>query len=1231
MTTPTITLLNPTNGSVGVATGTPVTVRVTVAGPDTVDESSLTVTIGTSLALAPTQVAADGQITASTTFRSNGGYTFTPDDVGKFIYVVGAANSSDRTRRRVTAYVDANRVTVDSAFSASEAGLDWKILGFTIGYTGYVKAAGFLPPAVTAGHTGFDILIFPTKKLSQPVGVTANALVGTSTSFLSELNASASIALTGKPLDTVPASVVNIASNLSASLNAYADTAQTPTTFAYRSADLPALYNAGSVVGVFVSGKSVSGDLASSSFSFTTTPRPRLVNVSGPLANPFGLGLRLNFSEAMKAPAATTEPALLQSATFQLVALDGTSTVPTITSIVPGSGNPTYVDLQFSAPLTNNGQYKITITNLAVRSTSNNLLNENADRTVTFLGYGPLEAVTAIKDTLVTTPVISGDVAVPFRAGQTTFQINSLDPDVLTLELGASAVGVSLVPGTFVNNGDGTGTFDVTFSELTTAYRISIQVVDDVDNISQESNILNVGLLASTVPGTELQLRPLDPVHKEVCDRLIADIPVGGFWLKSGFVIPYTREATPFLLNVVETGQPVSIAVLRESHGGERTEPVVKTVIPQNVVETVMLTLGRGRNLIYVTDGTRQEFIIVSATTYATYLCAVASEIHAFSRIELDELLQSIFVPTTTRLAEPYMDFADILPAPAVRSQQLMSTKLAIRSHFVDPGSARAVRDLAAAFTMQTPVTVETKNPNVNFIPAVEPLRNAQEAFGGFDQHIWMHNECISRWIAFVAHVKASPHLYRPVSISETEVLVEERTGVVRRHAFDSSDPLCSTLSALTSCLDNIIVRVNFTGDFILPVCAAMYPFDSCFTSDTPLGQSRPSFDSGIEWDSGIPLDNEAIDPGDDGWVGFCYADRWDSGRSIHDMADGQTTAESRVFSAASHTFTQADENNYVWILSGARQGRYRITSVADGKARLNRKFDINESSLVWKLMYDVRPLDSMGFAPDYELASFEDDGIVVVGNDTFATDGQYEFYEEDVGRNLRVFIGDDVHSLIIRQVISPAIVKVGRAANGVIADFAFTVSASGLSWELWDATPPSCVWDGYANKLVTTTSADVQLSADGVLSVTAAWDDGTDLYNAASIYGFASVSGSADMIRDASCALNAKATVSLNPALAQDGQATLTATATVSASAFEVFLSGSASLVGEATLSERIVDAAAILNPRGGIWPVGTVLFGGSVVAQGKATITASASLVQVASAAFTATSGIQAAGTVS
>jgi hypothetical protein len=810
-------------------------------------------------------------------------------------------------------------VTVRPIFHSNSTLCDWKLQSFADGFSGTIK------PYSSGPDAGFELDVWPTKLISGTVTIpqpndaipTGTTLVGSGAKFLSELHQNTKISLYGKHTDDDVIVVSSVSTNDSATIAAY-QKLSTPVA-AYRDADLSGYPASGASItvtilardtlGQFVTTNQLSVTQPVSSYTFSTSTRPRITTVNPQIANPFGLGLRILFSENLEDYAAGTNTPVADPETYAVTSLDIGVPAPVVTSVTVPGGGPSYVDLVFASAMASQKPYRLTIKNLGLRASSSNKFAEAPYNTIDFAGYGPVEVVEIYKDTIVSTPGISGPTVIDYQAGQTTYEIHDLNADVVAIQLGPQSSGVEIVSGSFVNNGDGTGTFKIAFNSLLTSFKISIEAIDDVDNISEESNVIGVSARSETIPGTSLTIRPLYPVHKETCDRLLGDIPAGTFYLRAGFVIPYQFEPMPFTIKVLERGLPVSIAITREGPTG-KPETIHQSLVPQFLTETVMLTMGRGRNLIYITDGTHHDFIIVSATTYATVLCSVANEIYSYSQVELDEINRAIFSPISSRLAEPYLSFPEILPTPSVRSQQTLATKLAIRAHMADAGSSRAVRDMTTAISLQTPYVVELRNPHTVFHPAIERINTTQEAFGGFDLHTWFHNDCLNRWGSFIRHIANSPERLRPVRISEEEILCEDQSGVIRRHVFDLADPTCSSLSSAINCLDNIQVRIIFFGDFTIPICAATYPFDSCFTGFNPLGSGRSNFDSTIGWDSGIPLDYDMLDPGDDGWVGLCWADRWDSGVTISAQSLGSIQVGSNVFADTTSTSLSAAINN---------------------------------------------------------------------------------------------------------------------------------------------------------------------------------------------------------------------------------------------------------------------------------------------------------------------------------
>lgn len=1050
-------------------------------------------------------------------------------DSGVTLYLVGATTGPSAFSLSTNFAGTTNgTATVVPGFHTSDITSTWTLHGFGPGFLGTISAAG-------GGANGFDVEIWPVKQLSGTVQSDgAGGLGGTSTKFLSELNGTARVALIGHRTNQALVSVASIAGNSVATTGVYPASGFVT---GYRSADLNGQATVQTPVVVTIEARDTADQQATLDalapsqpviqYQFSTTTRPAVASANAPVANPFGYGVRVAFTEALLAYNATTNPAIASTDTWTVTALSPAPSQPmpvnpTVTAVTYPGGNPGYVDLTFAAPMQNGALYRVEAKNLGLRASSGGLVDDSPYNRIDYAGYGPVELVEAYKDTVVNVPIINGPPLVEYGGPAIQIEIQNLDPDVVALQLGPASANVSIVPGTFVNNRDGaivdglqqegTGTVSVQPSALTTSYAVSLEAIDDVDNVSAESNVLRLAADPATVPGTSLSIRPKTFVHKDTCDRLLADMPQGTFYVKSGFVVPYTYDPYPFTLRVLEKGQPVSIVVTREGPTGPQNVPLVQTFVPQNLTETVFLTLGQGRNVIIATDGIRTDFITVSATVYSTILCTVANEIYSYSQVELAEIQRSIASEVSTRLADAYLPFSDILPYVTVRSQQTLSTKMAIRANTGDYGSERAVRDTNAAIFQQTPHVVETKNSRTTFRPDIERLFNAQEDFGGFDFHTWTHNSCLNAWKSYLEYVAArkSP-LYVPLDASEDEIIIRDQYGATRRMTFNTDGPFCSTLSATTTCFDDISINVFMTGDHTIPICAASYPFDSCFTYENPLGNERVTFDSSIPWDT-LPLDNDALDPGNDGWVGLCWAGRWDSGRTIQTFTnDGGITAGSRNFSSVTYTFTAADVGRWVWLREGSRQRKYQIKAVVSGSVvRLNETLDVTEGTLDWELQIEVHPLDSGGPAPTWPVEQFTGDGSFVTGISSF-TSASYVFTAGlDIGRNIIVQTAAGPVSLMVMAVLAPNTIQVGRQTGTSIVPYLFDTTKTSVTWEMWDALPPSCVWDGYANLAVLLASADVNISNPPVLTYHAALDSGTDLYAMATLQGYAIQTSSA-------------------------------------------------------------------------------------------------------------------------
>lgn len=1164
MPAPVTTPISPLAGATGVSTSVPVVVRVTATLPAVVVEKTVQVAIGPDFALDVEDLAADASILAGGLDVTSATRTWGPDDVGAAVWTDGAPDPRDRGKAHIKAIVAANTVRVTRAplagtanltngltavtgigttwladllpgewfvvddagpavqvlsvtsntaltlvnpyagttdpaaeltrtFSNNVSPFDWTVQQFRPGFGGVIEPAA-------GGANGYDVTVWRTQQLTGSATSTGAGFTGFGTAFSSELHAGSRVFMRGKRPSDPYATVATVVGDASCTTSPYAVVAAAGPLYCSR--DLPGSSTSQTTQTITVVARDSNGDLAApGSYTFDTGLRPRVALVDGQVANPFGLAVRVQWSDVMWAASTSLNPALLAAGTYGISVVAGTPQVPSppvpvITGVTPGPGvNPAYVDLALLAAQTNGAQYRVTVKNVGLRANTGNHVGDAPDDRLDFTGYGPADVLLTVKDTQVARPTITGPVIIPYGTDTVEYDLVDIDVDVVALQLGPSAAGVELVPGSFVSNRldpdpavQRTGRVTVRFNQLVQSYRLSVVAIDDVDNVSAESDVLGITVEASTVPGTALMIRPHDPVHHDTCQRLLDDVPAGTFFLRSGFTIPYTIDPVPFRLDVVEPGRPVTIAITRDGPT-VRPESRYQTVIPTGLVETVMLTLGRGRNLIYATDGTRHDYIVVSATTYATVLCAVASEMYAYSQVQLEDVQRAVYGQLSTRLSDLYVDFSDILPFPPVMSQQVASTKMAVRAHVSDAGHERAVRDLGAAITLQTPFLRAVQNPKVRWQPGVDRLHSQQEAFGGFEHHVWWHADCAARWNAFLRFVSNRPDLVRPLDTGEDEIIVKTAAGQYHRHTFDLAAQSCSTVDARETCFDRARVSIVFSGELVIPVCAAVYPFDSCFTPAYPLGSDRATFDSMVPWDSLVPLDHDPLDPGDDGWAGLCWAGRWDSGRELFALADGAIQAGSNSFTSG-YSFVAADVGRWVHLASGPRTGVRRIVAVTAGTAHLDRTHDITAAGISWRLLEDVRPLDSMGATPTDPWARLENDGLTSAGTSTFGTAGQYAFTAADLNRNIVVFTPDGPIGLYVMAVLSPGSVQVGRSNGQTVVPYVWADTYTGLRWELWDVRTNACVWgDGYATLVTTLASADIQLDCAPDFTITDAMD----------------------------------------------------------------------------------------------------------------------------------------------
>lgn len=472
-------------------------------------------------------------------------------------------------------------------------------------------------------------------------------------------------------------------------------------------------------------------------------------------------------------------------------------------------------------------------------------------------------------DTNVSVPLILGDHIVNDPGADIPYSIANLDTDVVSIGLGPDALGVFLVD-SFINNGDGTGSFRATFDPSVPARQLTIIAVDDVDNESPESPIFIVNSFEQVQLSEDLTIVPKEVVSTSTCNRLLDGVPTSSFTLRRQYTLPYSYNKTSFEVRAITPNAAVTVTVLRRGLAGETDETQQYVLIPDQQVSIVNVRLGRGVNVISAIDQFgRSDTIIVAATTYAAILCSYAREIFNYSQVIIEEQEAAIFSPVSTRLAEPLLTFADLLPD--VKAQQTLATKLAIRSLVSGAGREIGVRDLLTALTLSTPIFVQQNPDNLLFEPTTRPLYNVQEAFGGVEAHVWPANECVRSWLAFINFLSSSD-VFQVVSISENEVVFYDDNGDLRRHVFDFAADQCSLTNLVQQqlCFEAVTVLVSIFSESDLVICAASYPLDMRPVPSHPMNQVLGEVEN-----------YGGLDPGFDGYVDYSVTDHWDGGNPL--------------------------------------------------------------------------------------------------------------------------------------------------------------------------------------------------------------------------------------------------------------------------------------------------------------------------------------------------------------
>ena len=353
-------------------------------------------------------------------------------------------------------------------------------------------------------------------------------------------------------------------------------------------------------------------------------------------------------------------------------------------------------------------------------------------------------------------------------------------------------------------------------------------------------------------------------------------VPPGGFTNLEGPVTQYTVFGTPFQITTDSVGvkhtiRATLISLDNNLTVASRNRVMEQVVVPVNETFTVLLPLRKGESQIDVFTENDGTFTSVIASHVGTFIASYAREIFSSTQNPLDEQERALFSQFSARMTDILIPFQDLYANP--KSLRTLISRFITRTYMTKNGSTQGVRDFGAALLGTTPIFVPTKTDEGIFEPNVVPLFRRQLEFAGFEAHSWIPNYEIIHWLSFIKLLDAARDYYKIQEIGECEVLITAG-GIPEIHRFDFDNPEASVYSEFNFTDFRIVVEI--LDKLYIKFSAAGYPFDLFVTANNPLGQKRLTFDSLIPWDSGEPLDQPALDPGADGWVGFPLAGRFD-------------------------------------------------------------------------------------------------------------------------------------------------------------------------------------------------------------------------------------------------------------------------------------------------------------------------------------------------------------------
>ena len=437
---------------------------------------------------------------------------------------------------------------------------------------------------------------------------------------------------------------------------------------------------------------------------------------------------------------------------------------------------------------------------------------------------------------IIKTPTIYGTNSIDYGQLNVPYTITNLDinaTDVLTTPYCLGILSIH----DFINNEDGTGSFQIDFSNSIYVYQLQIRVEDGI-NLSDVSNIIIIALFVDVITYGDLSAKPVCYQHNPLYENMIKEMPDCQVYNNhNNYTIPYSYHSSLWEVTIPYLGN-----ILYYNYNNTN----VKSIIPKGPIAIVKLDLPLGTSRVnFDYDGHKLSYS-VGRVNFASLIAVYAQQIYT----------------STKKLQTLDGDYLSLLSSGILKVEKYLPNWKQLKNAV----KYKAVQGLTSSNYEQVLSSYIGNNYYFNKVVlsdyVFENKYSNREHYNGYSIYWWSFFEKIEAWWTFsklMSQIKNIQGIYKDQAWYESVTLTPTIEHFIKPNVFIDYDLNMKTLIDTTH---RLIWNLNQKN------------WDTAYTIETPLGD-RIVLDAGISWDTngfidgGYLFDGTDLDPGYDGWIGW--------------------------------------------------------------------------------------------------------------------------------------------------------------------------------------------------------------------------------------------------------------------------------------------------------------------------------------------------------------------------